>query len=948
VDGLFSAQHFRLQPAGFGSLGLKLLRTLRLSLLITTIAMLCGHQLLCAQAVTNQEPPSPADQTQSTQQSLPSPPDLSLIPNAVPLPPPTPPEPAVIESDQPQTRHGNVYSASGNVVVTFRDRILQADTVTYDRDTGDVTLLGHVHVTGGENDESILASHGIYNLNTQTGTFYDVSGSVGLSNQMARPGYVTENPFLFSGLKVVKTGPVNYVIYDGTVTSCLLPHPDWLLIGSKFTLDSRAARATNSTFKLLGMPVFFFPFVTHPIDSGSRQSGILIPTLGYSSSSANTGSKGLSIGDQAYLVLGRSSDLTVGMIYYSLRGYSENGTIRYRGLGDNFFNAHFSALQDRGFSSTIAIPATKTAPAGTEIIYTNQGGQDVTAAFRYRFSPTIRTVADGEYLSSYIYLEAFTENFNQAVSSDILSTVFITHQKDGYSLDGRFDRYQGQKIAPTYLTAGEEVKIFHAPSIDFTALDHHIPGTPLIWSLTSSAAGLKRVEPFFTSSGIIERLDVRPELSLPLSFGGWHTFTSVALRETFYSRSRRIPYSNSLTNPYPPNATPIEITNPISRTSVDLSVDIRPPVFERDFAVPARWQRLLGTEVRHTIEPEITYRNVHGISNFLSLLRFDDTDLAADTDELQYGVTQHLYFRPHVNAAKAAREKAKCPTRAVGSVYNPQAIFQDVSEAAVQDVFNPNPRDTNDANGIPSINATAPDTPTTTHAHKADPCTAPVEQPQQEWFSWRVTQKMFFAQDFGGAVINTRRNILDTTLDLSGIAFLTEARAISPVVSRMRFRTSSHSDFEWDFDYDTGANKFNSQNVFVDTHEGNFFAGFSYAYLNAPGRFRTAIINSVTNLVTGLTSSATSNFSQMRVLAGYGTPTRPGLSAAASAGIDIDLGDAQYITLQASYNWNCCGLSVEYRKYNLGTVRDEGAYRFNFTLANIGTAGNLRRAEALF
>jgi hypothetical protein len=177
----------------------------------------------------------------------------------VPLPPPTPPEPAVIESDLPQTRSGDIYSASGNVVVTFRDRILRADSVTYDRATGNVILLGHVHVTGGENDESILATHGIYNLNTQTGTFYDVSGSVGLSNQMDRTGYVTENPFLFSGRKVVKTGPVNYIIYEGSVTSCLLPHPDWLLIGSKFTLDSKNARASNSTFKLLGIPVFFSP-----------------------------------------------------------------------------------------------------------------------------------------------------------------------------------------------------------------------------------------------------------------------------------------------------------------------------------------------------------------------------------------------------------------------------------------------------------------------------------------------------------------------------------------------------------------------------------------------------------------------------------------------------------------------------------------------------------------
>jgi LPS-assembly protein len=86
----------------------------------------------------------------------------------------------------------------------------------------------------------------------------------------------------------------------------------------------------------------------------------------------------------------------------------------------------------------------------------------------------------------------------------------------------------------------------------------------------------------------------------------------------------------------------------------------------------------------------------------------------------------------------------------------------------------------------------------------------------------------------------------------------------------------------------------------------------------------------------------------MRVLFGYGASTSPGLSVAGSAGIDLNLGSAQYVTLQSSYNWNCCGLTVEYRKYELGTVRDESAYRFNFTLANIGTAGNLRRTDKLF
>jgi LPS-assembly protein len=120
-------------------------------------------------------------------------------------------------------------------------------------------------------------------------------------------------------------------------------------------------------------------------------------------------------------------------------------------------------------------------------------------------------------------------------------------------------------------------------------------------------------------------------------------------------------------------------------------------------------------------------------------------------------------------------------------------------------------------------------------------------------------------------------------------------------------------------------------------HEGIAFGGISYARLNAPGR----------SFVEGV-SSAVADFSQMRLLLGFGKPTRAGLSAAANAGLDLNLTKVQYAALQVSYNWNCCGLSLEYRKYELGTARNENAYRFNFTLANIGTAGNLRHTQAVF
>ncbi len=867
---------------------------------ITTILAVTNQQHLAAQQVTSQAPPARQDDQHGI--ALPD------LPRAAPITVDDNTLPLTIEADL-ASRYNNLDRLEGNVVIHYNGRTVRADRITYDATTGDLTLEGHVDVAGGDNDEHIQASRGFFNLNSQTGKFYDVTGSIGLLSSGKRPGYSTPNPFIFSGRMVVKTGPMNYDVYDGKVTSCLLPNPDWQLLASHFSLDGSKARATNSTFHILNIPILFLPYVTHPIDSSQRQSGLLIPNIDPHSST-----KGTVIGDEVYLVLGRSADLTLGLQYFSLRGFSESGTARYVGLDNDFLTAHFTALQDRG----ILLGG----------ILTDQGGQDVTTAFRRKLTDRTRVVGDAEYLSSYVYREAFNESFNQAVSSDITSVLYAVNQQYGFSTAIRADRYQGLKRVPIGIQPGQQVRIFHAPSIDFTAVDHHIPHTPFLWSMDSSVAGLKRTQPNFVSSGMIERLDLRPELSLPLSGGGWHTLSSIAVRETFYSRSRSTPYG--------PNAPPHELVDPINRNSVEMKVDIRAPAIERTFTTPKLLIHYFGPQLRHTVEPDLVYRDVRGIGNFLGILRFDDIDVASNTNELEYGVTQHLFGR----RLKARPDPCAAKLAALPNAPSAQTVTPD-SASDLPDIAEAEDTSGNiDANGIAVPDA--PGLPLRTRAH--DACESPEPQ-QQEWFSWRVAQRHFFDSNFGGAVINTRRNIFDTTLSLSGIAFLTEPRDISPLISRMRLRTSSHSDIEWDFDLDTGAKKFTSNNIFLDAHEGPLFGGVSYARLNAPGRFFTETINPTDST---LTPNAVSDFSQIRLLAGYGNASKPGLSMAGNANLDLKLGSVQYLSAQTNYNWNCCGISVEYRKYELGSVRNEGAYKFNFTLANIGTAGNLRKAERLF
>ena len=66
------------------------------------------------------------------------------------------------------------------------------------------------------------------------------------------------------------------------------------------------------------------------------------------------------------------------------------------------------------------------------------------------------------------------------------------------------------------------------------------------------------------------------------------------------------------------------------------------------------------------------------------------------------------------------------------------------------------------------------------------------------------------------------------------------------------------------------------------------------------------------------------------------------------APLDAETRQLQFATGQTTYNWDCCGITLEYRRYAIANVRNENLYRFTFSLANIVSFGNLRRQERLY
>src|SRR6266568_8151500 len=388
------------------------------NLVFITVLTLC-HLQLAGQVLTNALPPQNISSTisnstpQDTGAQLPEDPGQEVLPVAQPEPAPATGVPVRIEADR-QTRVGDTLTLSGNVVIHYREYTIRADKIVYHQSTSELEADGHLQVTGGPSDAYIEASHGDMRLSMHTARFYEVTGSMGVRRAGRTTVYSTANPFLFSGRVLLQTGEGSYKVIDGSMTNCRLPRPDWQLISHAISVANGRASTSNVFFKFLGVPLFYVPYLRHPVEDTGRQSGLLIPVV------SNSSIKGFTVGEQAYFVLNRSMDMVIGSEYYSKRGFAPNGDFRYKGAGLNSLTVRWNALLDRGIQAT--------SPA-TGII--DQGGEDLSAIGRYDLNPNTRVAANIEYLSSYIYKLVFNDNYTQAVSSEVHSNVSITHIHNG-------------------------------------------------------------------------------------------------------------------------------------------------------------------------------------------------------------------------------------------------------------------------------------------------------------------------------------------------------------------------------------------------------------------------------------------------------------------------------------------------------------------------------------
>jgi LPS-assembly protein len=200
------------------------------------------------------------------------------------------------------------YIAEGNVVIWKQDRSITADTARYNVQTKMAYAEGHVVLTAGSD---ILTGDYLENdMESEQG--YITNGTI----------FIAKSNYHIQSDRIIKTGPENYTIGQGVVTTCDGALPDWKIAGRDVTVkDDGSVTAWNAVVYARDMPFFYYPYIDIP--PGKPTTGLLMPQGGYSTR------KGAFATQPFYWAIDERSDATFYLEYMSERGWKPGVEYRY-------------------------------------------------------------------------------------------------------------------------------------------------------------------------------------------------------------------------------------------------------------------------------------------------------------------------------------------------------------------------------------------------------------------------------------------------------------------------------------------------------------------------------------------------------------------------------------------------------------------------------------------
>src|SRR6266550_309388 len=749
----------------------------------------------------------------------------------------------------PENARVAVYQ--GNVDVRIGTYRLQADKVTVYDATNKLIAEGNVVFDQGD-QQRITGSRAEWNYKTKTGSFVN---STGYTNQTQDGTRV-----YFTADRIDKVSLDTIVATNVQVTSCDEDVPKWSFHAHKAKIKTGdRVRVYSPNLKVKGVPVFYLPYASVSIKHRDRASGFLTPTIG------GSGSKGVRLSTAYYQTLGRSADFTLRSDIYTARGLGLGGDLRTRANSRSFLNAGFYTVKDRIFG------------AKADATHPNQGGSSIYIEGVHYFPNGFTAAADVNITSNLAFRQVFSDNVQQIISPEETSQVFVNKDYNEYS----FNFLARSQV--TSLT-NSRIRIRELPSITIDKRPSplsFLKKLPFYFSFEGGAEGVSRKETvedlalFRTEAGgepiitpsIVQRLDLHPRFELPLNFAGWSVTATGGGRVTFYS--------NSLD---PTDRT--VLSRNLTRAYGEFELDVRPPALAKDF------RRGGGFFFRHLIEPYVVYRKISGVNNFDRIIRFDYIDAIADTNEIEFGISNRFFTRRSTENVSDSRTRRARGTQHIGTQQKELLSSQPYEALTIT-----------------------------------------------------VRGKYFFDPLFGGALQPGQRNQFYPINTLSGFSYGGVPRRFSPlnVDARYRPRNNIFVDLRTDLDTRGGgvraiSTTFGINRTLVQAFQSFYYtraielvpslAKFADSRGLEPGTLRGSQWSPsifLGNRVSGLFGGASYFFDFQK------RPGRENRSLISS-------------TMTLGYSWECCALTAQYSTFNVG-LRKENRVVFAFRLNGIGTFG---------
>ncbi|MDQ3666987.1 MAG: LPS assembly protein LptD [Acidobacteriota bacterium] len=739
-----------------------------------------------------------------------------------------------------------VFLYEGNVDARIGTYRLQADKVTVYEATNRVVAEGNVVFDQGE-QQRITGTRAEWNYRTKTGFFVD---STGFTNQTQDGTRI-----YFTADRVERISLDTLVATNVQVTACDEDVPKWSFYAKRATIKTGdRVRVYSPRLRIKDVPIFYLPYASVSIKQRDRASGFLTPTFG------GSGEKGFRLSNAYYQTLGRSADVTLRNDLYTQRGIGIGADLRTRANSRSYFNVGFYTVFDRTLG-----PAEDTT-------HPDQGGSSFYVEGVHYFPTGFIAAADVNITSNLAFRQVFSDSIQQAISPEERSQVFINKNHSDYSFN---------LLARTQVTSlpTSRIRIRELPGISIekrSSLLSFLKKLPVYFSFEGGAEGLSRKETVddlvafrneaggdpIISPSLVQRLDFHPRVALPITFAGFSITATAGARATFYS--------NSLD----PTNRAVLSTN-LTRGYGEFELDVRPPALAKDFH--------RGNSVfffRHVIEPYIIYRKISGINEFDRIIRFDYNDAIANTNEIEFGISNRFFTRRST---------------------------ENVSSAAV--------RATRTGENVP------------------------LSSQPYEALTVTVRGKYFFDRFFGGALIPGRRNQFYPINTLSGFSYGGIPRRFSPlnVEARYRPRNDIFVDLRTDLDTRDGGLRAISTTFGINRPLVQAFQSFYYTraieLVPSLARFGNPAGN----------EPGTLRGSQWSPSLFLGDRER-GLYGGASFFFDFQerpgQGNTSLIssTVTVGYSWDCCAVTAQNYTFNVG-VRQENRVVFSFRLNGIGTFG---------